>query len=293
MSVVSVPQPVSPSSTSPNTVPIGNRLNPTQVDNQLTLANGMTAGFGVGDHRNDNPKVAPGTYGGNPLYAPIRIGFLRSLPGALPGNTQYTLYFMFNPNQVTSQFQMNVNQAAPLYMYGSSDQSSATSFFTGGTPTSNSSVPNLANSQTIAWTLFFDRTYDMLYGVNGGDPKDDRGVLKDVAALYNLMGTFETAAAVPVSVPCEVVFGQNGAGQLWGFTGYIAGVTITYGIFRHDMIPARCEVDLTMQCTYVSPQVPSTTVTIVNPTTGINSNGGVGLVPEGPPQPEFGPQVPG
>jgi hypothetical protein len=249
------------------------RISVSQVDQQLTLANGMTAGYGINDNHYDNwPVDSTGKiYGKWPLQ-PLRIGLLRNIPGSLPpppGSTSfngtYTLYFMFNPNQITSQFALNMSQAAPLYLYGAGGGNGNSSADTVAQlqsqgQSATATVPNLANSQSIGFSLFFDRSYDMLYGAgNIGNPSDDRGVLKDVAALYNLMGTFLSGAAVPVSTPCEVVFGQNGAGQLWGFTGYISNVSITYGIFRHDMIPSRCEVDLTMTTTYVASQVPGST----------------------------------
>lgn len=262
------------------TVSPGKRLDVSQVDTQLSIANGMTAGYGVNDGHLDNWPVDPTgkLYGGNPTGKPgttpygnvTRVGFIRNVTSLSGGNVNtgnqdqnglYTLYFMFNPNQISVNWATNPSQGSPLYLYGQ-DLSSSVQAAT--TPADNVTVPNYASSQTIGWSLFFDRTYDMMYGANtqsgtAGRPDWDRGVLKDVAALYNLMGTFvagSTGAAVPFSTPCEVVFGQNGAGQLFGFTGYISSLQITYGIFRHDMIPSRAEVDITLTATYVSNQVP-------------------------------------
>jgi hypothetical protein len=248
------------------TVAPGKRLNVSQVDSQLTLANGMTAGYGVNDGHLDNWPFDPATYG-NWRLQPNRVGFIRntislgqgvagSFSGA--GSGQYTLYFMYNPNQISISWQTDPSQGSPLYLYGQDLSNSAN----GAAPADSATVPAYATSQTVGWSLYFDRTYDMLYGnpEGTGHPEEDRGVLKDVAALYNLMGTFVasgTGSAVPFSTPCEVVFGQNGAGQLFGFTGYISSMNITYGIFRHDMIPSRAEVDLTLTATYVPNQVVS------------------------------------
>lgn len=281
------------------TVGPGQRLNVDQVDSQLTIANGMTAGYGVNDGHLDNWPVDPTghLYGGNPKLQPIRVGFIRNVTSLSGGNIQsgtqdqnglYTLYFMYNPNQISINWATNPSQGSPLYLYG---QDLSSSIQQASTPADNVTVPNYASSQTVGWSLYFDRTYDMMYGLNGGGPPsaaNDRGVLKDVAALYNLMGTFvagASGAAVPFSTPCEVVFGQNNDGQLFGFTGYISSLAITYGIFRHDMIPSRAEVDITLTATYVSNQVapagaastdplttttPSSNVT-VNPNTGVAS----------------------
>lgn len=271
-----------------------NGLNLPAVDAALNLANGMTAGYGVNDGNITNPPPAPGQYGTWPKQ-PYRVGFIRNtiaLSGTggadpttgftdglfnSPNDGLYTLYFMYNPNQVVANWVTNPNQTPPLYMYNTSQANANTTGGGAGTgnqvnlPGGQVNVPALANSQTLQWTLWFDRTYDMMYGngdngtvpqgsvpVSAGNPEYDRGVLKDVAALYNIMGTFTTEAAVPYSSPCEVVFGQNAAGQLWGFTGYLTGLQITYGIFRHDMLPSQCEIDLTMTCVYVPNTVVAT-----------------------------------
>ena len=241
----------------------------------LSIANGMTAGYGDNDGNIDNPAAWPGTYGGNPATSPNRIGVMRNLPNSLPPgpNTPegvYSLYFIFNPNQIVAQFGINTGSLPSLYLYGSDSSTNISSEGTASNPGSltNSSssfagsVPNLTNSQTISWSLIFDRTYDMLFDTN---PDDNRGVLKDVAALYNIMGSFEGQSGVPISTPVQVVFAQTISGQLWGFTGYISSVTITYGIFRRNMIPSRCEVDLQMTTTYVASQSPAVTTPSSSP----------------------------
>jgi hypothetical protein len=258
-----------------DTLPGGDPKNPSirLLDiSQLSLANGMTAGYGVNDGNVDNPPMAVNAP--SPLNAygdfttsvwPVqRIGVLRNVPGQGPlsagkgagqaaANTTYSLYFLFNPNEIQATFTINTGSLPAQYLYGTSntagyttDQSNA-----GGTdlPTS---VASVTTSQLINWTLLFDRTYDMAYDQN---PNFNRGVLKDVAALYNIMGTFSPGQGYPSSYPVQVAFGMTGSGQLWGFTGYISSVNITYGTFRHNMIPSRCSVDLSMQLSYVSPSV--------------------------------------
>jgi hypothetical protein len=247
----------------------------------LNLANGMTAGYGVPTApggtpgQTANPPMAPGAYGGNPLWAPQRIGVMRNVPGTIPsaGGGFYSLYFFFNPNQINVSFYMNGQSTPPLYLYGAGTLGDGSGNALGGTATSLAAqVPNMTNSQTVAWSLIFDRTYDFL-GTDNHTADLDRGVLKDVAALYNLMGTFDSAGAVPVSTPVQVVFGMTADGQLWGFTGYISSVNITYGIFRHNMIPSRCEVDLQLTAVYVSNQVPASTSATAVVASG--SNGGL------------------
>ena len=242
----------------------------------LSLANGMTAGVAADGQPYSNPQLplisttgaAVNPYGGDPNWPIQRVGVMRNIPGSITGNSGDSsyLYFIYNPNQIVASFTTNTSAIPPMYLYGSgvdsgntgstAQQSSASAISqinNSSQGSSLTSVPNLANSQTVAWSLIFDRTYDMMYDTN---PEENRGVLKDTAALYALMGTFENSGAVPVSTPIQVVFAQTQSGQLWGFTGYISSVNITYGIFRHNMIPSRCEVDLTMTCTYVSSQAP-------------------------------------
>jgi hypothetical protein len=238
----------------------------------LTLANGMTAGlgagalFGIESYSNPPLPITNNTgapinpYGGDPNWPIQRIGVMRNLPGSLTNIDEVSyLYFIYNPNQIVASFQTNMGSVPPAYLYNSTSQSNVTAAqdTTGNalnTLSNSTSVPNLTNSQTVSWSLIFDRTYDMMYDQN---PNENRGVLKDTAALYSLMGTFESSGAVPVSTPMQVVFGITASGQVWGFTGYISSVNITYGIFRHNMIPSRCEIDLQMVTTYVAAQAPT------------------------------------
>ena len=267
---------------------------------QLQLANGMTAGVGLGGNGTySNPYLqlisttgaAVNPYGGDPKWPVQRVGVMRNIPGSLGGTANGTtgtdvsyLYFIYNPNQIQASFSTNIGSIPPMYLYGSDSTAAAQQIdpSTGSlSALSNAtSVPNLTSSQQVSWSLLFDRTYDMMYDTN---PDENRGVLKDTAALYALMGTFDNSGAVPIATPIQVVFGQTSSGQLWGFTGYVSSVQITYGIFRHNMIPSRCEVDLTMTCTYVAAQAPAgaggggaSTTTLPNGSVLNNNTGTVG-----------------
>jgi len=291
-------------------------------NSQLSLANGMTAGVGVNgtsDSPYSNPPLqltsptgaAVNPYGGDPNWPIQRVGVMRNIPGSLGGNPSGNsgsdvsyLYFIYNPNQIVASFTTNISSIPPMYLYGTDTSSLVNGGSNAISPangslsalsSSNASVPNLTSSQQVSWSLIFDRTYDMMYDTN---PDENRGVLKDTAALYALMGTFDNSGAVPISTPVQVVFGQTGGqnafgqaapGQLWGFTGYISSVNITYGIFRHNMIPSRCEIDLTMTCTYVAAQAPSSTgvgTSYLPPTSSGPGGGGTPLLQQttaGPP----------
>lgn len=263
---------------------------------QFDLANGMTAG--VGPEQQANPRLGynnvAATAAGNPMWAPLRIGFMRSLPGYVPSRMQspnsspslkgtytkypsgtsmsgmplnpssYYLFFLWNPNQVTAQMAMDPTQLPPIQ-------------YAGGIPL----APNSMTGQTISWTLVFDRTYDIVYDPN---PGSNRGVLKDVAALYNMLGTFASGGSTPYLVPIQVVFGVTGEGDLWGFTGYVTNFTVSYGIFKSNMIPSRCEVAITMLARYIPQSLPSGSSTAKHPSVATsavgsdytNNNGAVG-----------------
>jgi hypothetical protein len=228
------------------------------LDNSgLTLANGMTAGWGDADGNTQNPSLPTSSqtgapinpYGGMPRWPISRVGFMRSLPGALGGTSQqYTLHFIYNPGEVDVSFSMNQSQYPPNYLLSNTNV------------TDNTIAAPITNAQNVHWQLLFDRTYDMMYDA---DPDGNRGVLKDIGALYLMLGTFEggaDSAAVPMSTLVEVIFGQTNNGNIWGFTGFLNAVSITYPIFRHNMIPSRALVDINMTTVFSSPGTPATTV---------------------------------
>lgn len=218
---------------------VGSRLSYAS-NTDVSMLNGMTAGVGLpntGQDYYENPKPHEWTYGGGPKWQPARAGVMRNLRGTL--KRQYSLYFIFNPNEITASFVYNYNNLPTTYSVGNESQFGA---------------PNYTNAQSVSWSLLFDRTYDMMYGKH---PDRNRGVLRDVAALYLLLGAFENSGGVPISPPLQVIFGQTDTGQLWGFTGFITALEIDFGIFRYDMIPSRCEVDLTMTAIQVAQKTPA------------------------------------
>lgn len=212
----------------------------------LDLASGMTAG--IGPEQTQNQGIPGEQYGKHPTWWPqlTRIGAMRILTTD-PTMTQYVLNFLYNPNQIAVAFQIDVTQLTPAEITN---------------PNGIPPVPNAIQAQTVTWSLYFDRTYDMINNTGAS-----RGVLQDVAALYNIMGLFTTLGNAPLLNPVQVIFGQDSRGTqaVWGFQGFITVVNITYGIFRGDMIPSRCEVDLTMMARYLPTTVPPTAGTASPP----------------------------
>jgi hypothetical protein len=278
-------------STTPNLVPVGRDIVSTSKINTQTLDSLMTAGYGdTGDlsknpSHTSNPPAYPGTYGGNPSAQPQRLGVIRNVPGVL-GKQQIALYFIFNPNEIVVQFETSQSQIPYNYIYGVGPNNPGSL----GSYSGSKAIPNITSAQSVSWSLIFDRTYDMLYTPNANTNADvNRGVLRDTAALYNLMGTFEGNSGTPYSTPCRVIFGRNGgpSNNLFGFTGFISGVEITYGIFRNTMIPSRAEVDITMTAVYIAASTPpgpadpkSTKTTTKAKVTG-GQNGSTGAAVQG------------
>ena len=223
---------------------------------------GPTAGYGINGNGTKNPinrnppyygvnsNGVGSPYGGNPSWAPNRVGVAQTLNADANGNF-YQMFFLYNPNEVDVDFSFNSQLYPPSYTADGSGSISAS--WTAG-QNQSSSVYNALQGSTISWTLFFDRTYDMMY--SGQNPENNRGVLKDVAALYNLMGAF-TDNGIPQQTEIQVIFAQTEDGAVWGYNGYFTSVSVKYGIFRHNMIPSRCEVDITLTTTYTAPSVPS------------------------------------
>ena len=248
--------------------------------NSFNLAQGMTAGYGYQDGNYANPPYnwSHNAYGGFPEWQPARQGLMRNIASA--GAQQYNMFFLYNPNNISVSFKVNPNIMPGVITYGQQSPGNQNGV--------QNQTANLVTGQVVEWKLTFDRTYDMMYGSN---PSANRGVLKDVAALYNILGTFQDSGT-PTSSPIEVIFGQNNynsgsagsdtsvsanSGAVWGFTGFITDISVEYGIFKYNMMPSRCDIDLTMQCIYVAAtpsQTPptSSTANASSPPVSVNSN---------------------
>lgn len=253
-------------------------FNPDPLAN-FNLQSGITAGFDARLTTNA-PNGTPGNpgnryspypyYGGNPNWPILRQGVLRNIPGSISNKyvgldpdkaPAYELHFLYNPNEIDISMNVDSNGLPPIQLAMGQPLPS-------GTPP----VP-IGAAQQINFSLLFDRTYDMMYDPGTPDhpgPGNDRGVLFDIAVLYNAMGASLTQAMIPYAIPMEVMFGQTVTGKVFGVTGHITNFDIIYGIFRYDMIPARCEVDISMQVHYTVSSVPSSTTdwTSVSPVAG-------------------------
>lgn len=215
--------------------------------------------------------------------APVRKGFmiwdqnLKSVLGmqstggvaGLGGRDKFN--FLFNPSQVSASFSNNNSALQAVQMYGTSTGSAA--------------VPLM---QTANWTLYFDRTFEINYGMNwtAANNPEIIGVQADVMQLMQFTGMTANLNLAEVNgttsisnytgasvgsgimelIQCYVYFGAVnnltanaetanvtvgdsnplGAQQYaLGYYGYISAWDVTYTHWTSEMIPVRCEIDIT------------------------------------------------
>jgi hypothetical protein len=163
---------------------------------------------------------------------------------------------MMNPTSIAYDLAMNPNLPSPQTMNPIAPQIS----------------PPFVAQQTIAFSLIFNRQFEVWQGVNaaggqdfgpsgGGPGPAALGVRWDIRALERLMGMFDAVAPnhmgigvndvgsnPPYSLPVQVAFGGPNSLQ---FQGYITALDYTYTMFSVDMIPVECSVDVTIMRMYL------------------------------------------
>lgn len=123
---------------------------------------------------------------------------------------------------------------------------------------------SMAGATSIAFSLFFDRTYEVAYGPTQTNKRDLRkiGVYRDIMALECIVGARELFASTTAGeeallgnmrmVPVHAIFGGGNGGRAGqavaglAFTGFITGMSVTYTLFSASMVPTRATVELSM-----------------------------------------------
>src|SRR5215472_728707 len=87
-----------------------------------------------------------------------------------PYNGRATFQFMYNPQQIQAAFAVESNQAQAAMLYNAPGASA---------------VLAIPLSQSVAWTLYFDRTYEVNYSRPNGKANDPAiiGVQADVVQM--------------------------------------------------------------------------------------------------------------
>ena len=206
--------------------------------------------------------AAPMGSGGN---IKLTRGFMiwdQTQPGY--GHNRARVNFLYNPTTVQASYALNPSSAL----------TSALTFQQGGLR----AAPMAPMSQSISFSLLFDRTFELWNSyTSGGFPKNPgakdpgvpmgssindpavRGVLVDVMALQQYTGQlansqFQADAKSSPTVTStfqlqgiqEMMLGWVYFGGVYGafYYGYVSGLTVTYTHFTQFMVPMRCAVDV-------------------------------------------------
>lgn len=186
--------------------------------------------------------------------------------GAL-GDGRDVIRFLFNPSTVNSQYNVGNASLQAAMMYPVPGDSG------------NLLAPLL--TQTVAWELFFDRTFELNYG-GQSTSENDPGVIGVQADVYAFMqftgvlatlskqdatavlgtptgGSAPTTGGIMMMIPAYVYFGNasqqysntgtvdannTAVGQQLAYYGFISGWSVNYTHFTVNMVPIRCTVDV-------------------------------------------------
>lgn len=194
----------------------------------------------------------------------LRRGFIQTA-NFLPSAGQpagYRVNFLYNPSTIYESRTLDINnQVLPSYARNPGDPSNY----------------NTALNTTIEFSLLFDRTFELWDSSYIGTQAGTYGVRVDVEAFYNLLGINQpqTSKQTTVNVTngtssqatqnnvvqgsmqqrvVTVYFGQS-ARSVLQYYGFVNEIDITWSHFTVDMVPTRCEIDVTFTA---MPQVAST-----------------------------------
>jgi hypothetical protein len=187
------------------------------------------------------------------------------------GDGRATVGFLFNPSTVSSDYNIGNASLQAAMMYP--------------VPGDSGNLLSPLQYQTVSWQLYFDRTFELLYG---GDPTsvNDPGVIgvqADVLAFMQFTGVLAslsnseattilggvgasgagaptTTGGIMMMIPSYVYFGNasqqyasspgssannNAVGQQLAYYGFVSEWTPTYTHWTANMVPIRCSIDVT------------------------------------------------
>lgn len=179
--------------------------------------------------------------GGVGKYSNLYRGFITQVekePVAFPGaggKKQRKVYFQYNPTTIS------INYGIDTSVYPSDDKSPL-----------DTAPPLGATAQTISWTLYFNRTYEMLQG----DKKV--GVMADVQSLEYLLGARNGQGLAAREI--IVCFGMTRSGKPLAFGGWISDLNVEFLQFTSRMMPTVAMVQVGMVRRYLSSDTASGTV---------------------------------
>lgn len=175
-----------------------------------------------------------------------------------PYNGRAVMNFMYNPQQINANFAVESNQAQAAMLYNAPGASS---------------VLAIPLSQSVQWTLYFDRTFEVNFSHPNGTANDPAviGVQADVVQMMQFTGMLSNMASglskiktpvvnkggVMMNIFSWVYFGQNvtngghytkaAAENRLGYYGFINSWDVTYTAFTQNMVPYRATMDISFQ----------------------------------------------
>lgn len=206
-------------------------------------------------------NTGSGTDGGGTFTA--GSGVTSGVMSTVGTNTIFSCYFLFNPTEIDLDYEFDDSVIGAL-----------NPAFLGGNTAGQSQ--GLMLNQTISFTLFFDRTYELWTGANTTTPTQwglgpyQYGVLWDIWAIERLVGIFGQStggppSGPPAAAPVNVSFG--GANPMGSqvplaqtnittpigyqtFTGWMTSLEVQETRFDASMRPSRCAVAVSFEQIY-------------------------------------------
>ncbi len=164
----------------------------------------------------------------------LKTGFIREAIDT-PGRGRFSLYFQFNPTDITFSYAFNNNNIPPAFAADSERKFS-----------------NLDSDQSISFSLLFDRTYEVWRGepsIVGGRPGPGvLGALWDVRAAERLIGITDNLDTAPQSNEVEVFLGEGE--HALNFAGYFSSMAAGFTRFDANMTPTRAAIEVSLIRTF-------------------------------------------
>lgn len=180
----------------------------------------------------------------NDLSSSLRRGAIKQIKAAAGLSGPAQLNFLYNPSQVGASYALNSTdvQAAALVPQPGDDAAILTPL-----------------SQSISFSLLFDRTYELWDSSKKSTSAGTYGVMVDVWAMQQLVGMNASVTASPGSSADASKIGTEGVMQTTfcdfyfggrdslNFFGSIQSWDVTYTHWTQLMVPMRCVMNVTAQ----------------------------------------------
>lgn len=176
-----------------------------------------------------------------------------------PYNGRSVFNFMYNPETISATFATEATSAQASMLYNAPGASD---------------ILAIPLSQSVTWTLYFDRTFEVNYNHPNNTVNDPAiiGVQADVVQMMQFTGMLSNLAAglsniktphvnkggVMMNIFSWVYFGKNVTPpggpysktiyeNRLGYYGFVSGWDVNYTAFTQNMVPYRATMDVSFQ----------------------------------------------